>query len=89
VLLLVSGFMVAFSKERQEDEYVSKVRLESLQWSVYLNYALLLLAIMFVFDESFFYVMIYNMYTILIFFIVRFNFVLNVKDKMFNKAEVA
>ena len=89
VLILVSGFMVAFSKERQEDEYVSKVRLESLQWSVYLNYALLLLAILFVFDEAFFYVMIYNMYTILIFFIVRFNFVLHVKDRMFHKAEAA
>jgi hypothetical protein len=89
VLILVSGFIVAFSKERQEDEYVSKVRLESLQWSVYLNYALLLLAILFVFDEAFFYVMIYNIFTILIFFIVRFNFVLYVKNRMFHKAETA
>ncbi|MGC1241155.1 MAG: hypothetical protein WA874_06195 [Chryseosolibacter sp.] len=89
VLILVSGFVVAFSKEKLEDEYVSKVRLESLQWSVYLNYGLLLLALLFVFDEAFFYVMIYNLYTILVFFIVRFNFVMHLKDRWFHKTETA
>lgn len=89
LLILVSGFCVAFSRERLEDEWVSQVRLESLQWSVYLNYALLLIALLVVYDEGFFYVMVYNMFTILIFFIIRFNFVLYVKDRMFHKAESA
>lgn len=87
VLVLISGFLVAFSKERVEDEWVSRIRLESLQWSVYLNYALLLVALIVIYDEEFFYVMIYNMFTILIFFIVRFNFVLYIKDRWFKKAE--
>ena len=87
ILLLITGFFVAFSKEKLEDEWVSRVRLESLQWSVYLNYALLLIALIIVFEEAFFYVMIYNMYTILIFFIIRFNFVLHIKDKLFHKTE--
>lgn len=88
-LILISGFFVAFSKERIEDELVSRIRLESLQWSVYLNYALLLGGILFVYGQDFIYVMIYNMYTILIFFIIRFHFILYVKDKLVSKTEPA
>ncbi|MEO5599848.1 MAG: hypothetical protein ABIR06_02865 [Cyclobacteriaceae bacterium] len=89
LMILISGFFVAFSKEKIEDEWVSKVRLESLQWSVYLNYALLVLTVLFVYDEGFFLVMIYNMFTMLIFFIVRFHYVLHIKDRLFNKTESA
>jgi hypothetical protein len=81
MFLLISGFFIAFSRERIEDEWVSQVRLESLQWSVYLNYALLLLAIWAFYDREFFEVLVYNMYTILIFFIIRFNYVLRIKNR--------
>lgn len=87
LMFLFSGFLVGFSKERMEDERVSKIRLESLQWSVYLNYALLLFALLLVYDEEFLYVMVYNLFTILIFFIVRFHFVLYIKDRLFRKTE--
>jgi len=73
VLIIVSGLFVAFSKEKLEDELISKIRLESLVWAVFLNYAVLLLAIIFIYDMPFFWVMIFNMFTILIFFIIRFN----------------
>jgi hypothetical protein len=55
VLILISGFFVAFSKERIEDELVSRMRLESLQWSVYLNYALLLGALPFCVRREFYF----------------------------------
>lgn len=73
VLLLVSLLFVAFSKEKNEDEFISKIRLESLVWATYFNYAILLLAIIFVYDFQFLNVMIINMFTILIIFIIRFN----------------
>ena len=73
VLMVIGSVLVAFSKEVDEDEYISKIRLESLVWAVYLNYAILLVAIVFVFGFSFLWVMIFNMFTILIFFIIRFN----------------
>ena len=41
VLIILSSLLVAFSKEESEDEYISKIRLESLVWAVYLNYAIL------------------------------------------------
>lgn len=73
VLIIMSSLLVAFSKEKSEDEYISKIRLESLVWAVYLNYAILLISFLFIFDLSFLWVMIFNMFTILLFFIIRFN----------------
>ena len=72
-LIILSSLLVAFSKEKSEDEYISKIRLESLVCAVYLNYAILLISFLFIFDLSFLWVMIFNMFTILLFFIIRFN----------------
>jgi len=73
VVLILSFLMVAFSKELQEDELIAKIRLESLVWATYVNYAVLLFSMLFIYGMSFLWVMIFNMFTILLFFIVRFN----------------
>ena len=73
ILVIISGLMVAFSKEKIEDEFISKIRLQSLVWATYWNYGILILAFLFVYDLSFLWVMIINMYTIIIFFIIKFN----------------
>lgn len=87
VLVMTSLILIAFSEEKTEDEFVTMVRLESLQWSVYFNYGLLIITILTIYDMAFFQVLIYNMYSILIFFILRFNYVLRVKFNP-NKIEV-
>lgn len=76
ILIIVGGILVAFSKTKDEDEYIYKIRMESLIWATYVNYMVLILAILFVFSSSFFNVLIYNMFTILLFFILRFHYVL-------------
>ena len=76
ILIIVSSLMIAFSKEKTEDEYLSKIRLESLVWATYVNYIVLILGIILVYGETFFYIIIINMFTILFFFIIRFNWVL-------------
>lgn len=76
VLLIVSSLLIAFSKERNEDEFISKIRLESLVWAIYVNYAILILAFIFIYNMIFFWVAVFNMFTILIFFILHFNWVL-------------
>ena len=76
VLFLVGAMLTAFSREKQEDEYIEKLRLSSLLWAVWVNYLLLLLAFIFVYGFAFLNVMIYNMFTILIIFIARFNYIL-------------
>lgn len=76
LLLIFGSLFIAFSKEESEDEFISKIRLESLVWATYINYMILLLAIVFVYGFVFFWVLVFNMFTVLIFFLVRFNWVL-------------
>ena len=76
---IVGLLFVAFSKIKVEDEYVSKIRLESLQWAIYFNFGLLILATIFVHGFAYFNVAIYNMFTPLIFFVVRFHYILFIK----------
>ena len=76
---IVGLLLVAFSRVRIEDEYVSKIRLESLQWAIYLNFALLILATIFIHGMAFFNVIVYNMFTPLLLFIIRFHYILFMK----------
>ena len=73
---IVSLILIAFSKEKIEDEAIQFFRLEALQWAVYANYLVLILSILLCYGSLFFNVMTYNMFTILILFIIRFRFVL-------------
>lgn len=73
ILLIIGLILVSFSKVKIEDEFSIRIRLESLQWAVYINYGLLLLAFIFVYGFNFLDVMVYNMFTILIIFIIRFH----------------
>ncbi|MCL5992496.1 MAG: hypothetical protein M1419_10425 [Bacteroidetes bacterium] len=86
VPLLISLLMVTFAREKNEDEYISKIRLDSLVWSIYVNFLLLLLAIIFVFKASFDTVMVFNMFFIFILFIARFYYILyKTKKQMDNE----
>ena len=76
LLFLVGALLVGFSKEKREDEFIANLRLSSLLWAVLVNSILLLLSFMFIYGIAFLHVMIYNMFTVLIIFIVRFNFIL-------------
>ena len=87
VLIILSSLLVAFSKEESEDEYISKIRLESLVWAVYFNYAILLISFVLIFDLAFLWVMIFNMFTILLFFIIRFNWQISKLKKIVHYEE--
>ena len=82
LLLIAGSVFIALSKEKTEDEYISKIRLESLVWATYVNYAILIIAIIFVYGFAFFWVLVFNMFTILFFFLIRFNWVLYKSKKM-------
>lgn len=72
--IIFGGLLVGFSREKIEDEFIYKLRKDSLVWAILVNYIVLILAILFVYELSFFDVLVFNMFTPLIFFIVRFNF---------------
>ncbi len=76
VLIITGLLMIAFSKEKNEDEYISKIRLESLVRAVYINYIILIIGMIFIYGTNFLFLLIFNMFTILIFFIIRFKWFL-------------
>ncbi len=82
ILFIIGAMFVGFSKEKREDEFIAKLRLSSLLWAVWVNYVLLFFAFLFVYGTSFLTVMIYNMFTVLLIFIVRFNYILKKNSKV-------
>lgn len=72
--IIIGGLLVGFSQEKVEDEFIYKLRKDSLVWAIIFNYVVLIFTILFVYDFTFFDVLVFNMFTPLIFFIVRFNF---------------
>lgn len=82
ILFILSAVMVAFSREKTEDEFISKTRLESFLWATYINYAILLFLFIFFHGSCLLYVMLFNVFTTIILFIVRFNYVLFRSSKL-------
>lgn len=81
VFFLTGAMLTAFSKEKIEDEFIEKTRLSSLLWAVCANYIMLFASFTMVYGAAFLKIMIYNMFTILIIFIARFNFMLYLNGK--------
>jgi len=69
-------FLIAFSKEKQEDEYIQKLRLDSLLLAFYINTFVLILGTLLFYGFGYLEFMGYNMFTIQLIFIARFKWVL-------------
>ena len=74
--IIAGALIVILSRERDEDEYVRMLRQGSMFWAFIVNSLLLLFTVIFIYDMSFLHVMIYNLFTPLILFVLRFQFVL-------------
>jgi uncharacterized membrane protein len=76
LLVLVGLFLIAFSKERIEDEQIVQLRLDSLRWAIYLNYAILLFTLVFTHGAESKHILVLNIWLPLLFFVLRFQWVL-------------
>ena len=85
--LIIGGLLVGFSKLKNEDEYIAQIRYESLVWATYLNYGLILFFTLFIYGLSFINVLMYNLFTLLVFFIIRFHFMIYKLNKASNDEE--
>lgn len=74
--LTISLLFVGFSKEKDEDECIAKLRMNSLVWAILVNYVLLILATLFIYGAAYLNVAFVGLYTVLIFFIAKFYWVL-------------
>lgn len=69
---LIALLFIAFSRYKIEDEYINQLRLKALYLAVWANYLLLLIAIFLIYGGDFWTLTLYNIYTILIIYIVTF-----------------
>lgn len=76
ILIIIGGILVGFSAEKNEDEYISSLRLQSVLWSLAVSYAVVLILFLTVFGSVFFTVMVIAMYLPLILYIFRFEYLL-------------
>lgn len=76
LMVTVGLFLVAFSRERIEDEQIVKLRLDSLYYAIYVNYFLLIAVLIFTGKMEFDHIMELNMWVPLVFFIIRFRWVI-------------
>ena len=81
ITIIIGGVLIGFSKTKNEDEFISKIRYESLIWATYLNFALLLLACILIYEFPFFYVLLVNVFAMLLFFIIRFHYMIYLLNK--------
>jgi len=90
-LLVLAGLIfIAFSKEKIEDEHISLIRLESLQWAVYLNYFMLALSVILTNNiMQLMHIIQTGVWAPLIFFIIRFRWKIWQLNRLLNKEEQA
>ncbi len=72
ISIIIGGVLATCSCEKVEDEMTQQLRLNALLTALYINYAALIVCALLVYDMDFLNVMIYNMFTILIIFMVVF-----------------
>jgi cell division protein FtsW (lipid II flippase) len=76
LLMLIGLVLVAFAKEKVEDEQISQLRLDSLQWAIYLNYFILIVTLVFTGRQDYQDILQLNLWIPLVFFIIRFRWMI-------------
>ena len=74
LIVIPSGIIYAFSKEKHEDEMVASIRLHSLVWSTIVNYGIVLFCYMFIYGMAFLDVMMVALLSQLLIFIALFRY---------------
>jgi cell division protein FtsW (lipid II flippase) len=76
LLMVIGLILVAFSKEKIEDEQISRLRLDSLQWAIYLNYLILITSLIATDKMNSHFILALDTWVPLVFFIIRFRWVI-------------
>lgn len=69
----VGLLMISFAKEKMEDELIVNLRLRSLQWSVLISFSLLIIISFSAYGLGFLFLLVYNVWTVLLVFIIKFH----------------
>jgi hypothetical protein len=73
-IIIISGLINSFSKEKIEDELISKIRLESLTMSLFISYSLVIISTFLIYNLSYMYVLVFNLFIIQLLFNLIFRY---------------
>lgn len=73
VRLTVSLFLIAFSREKDEDECIGRIWLQALLWSLWVSYSLLILATLFLYSIVFLKFTFVSLFLVPVLFIGKYN----------------
>ncbi|WP_183561853.1 hypothetical protein [Mucilaginibacter sp. SP1R1] len=76
LVVTIGLLLLAFSKEKFEDEQIIQLRLDSLQWTMYFTYLLFILIVIFTSGIDLVHIVGINLWLQLVFFIIRFRWVI-------------
>lgn len=74
IVLSVSTLFLAFSREKDEDEYIAHLRLKSLVWAIKANVALLIAVTLTFYGTSYMTFSWIYMFSMFLFYLVKFNY---------------
>ena len=74
LIIIISGIVNSFCKEKIEDELISKIRLESLSLSLFISFGLIIISTFLVFNINYMYVLVFNLFLIIVLFNLIFKF---------------
>lgn len=73
VLMVLGLFMIAFSREKIEDEQIYQLRLSSLRWAIFANYLIMIICLIFTTNKADYKDMLrLNLWVPLVLFIILF-----------------
>ena len=84
-ITLIGAFLTCLSREIIEDWSITELRLTSLAWAVVIYYLLHLISTWTIMDFKFVQFMIYNQFTIIYIYVIRFNLILYRRSKQASK----
>jgi len=73
-IIIISGLINSFSKEKIEDELISKIRLKSLTMSLFISYSLVIISTFLIYNLSYMYVLVFNLFIIPLLFNLIFRY---------------
>lgn len=74
--LTVSLLLISFSREKQEDEYITALRSKAWVWAVYVSYIILLIGTVSFYGDAYLYFFFSNLFTLPVVFILRFRWMM-------------
>jgi hypothetical protein len=85
LMMTLGLFLVTFAREKIEDEQLWQIRLDSLRWAIYINYLVLIISLIFIYDTA--HMLELNLWVPLLFFIVRFRWIIFRLNNSLSKEE--